>query len=157
MNTVRDLSYRLNSPLVRVTWVVLSIITALSFVIPPFMVMASLAYLLMIFGIVHRREKIIHVRLMSTAIGLDFALVLILELQRSAVETAISMSLGLPEKMHILFSLMAVLMYTPVIYFGRKRYYNQASALQKSYHMKFGIIAFSLRTLGYIFMFSMIK
>ena len=154
---IREIGWSSNSTLVRVFWIVFPATAILSVIVSPYMALASLAYFLMIAGLAHRKERVVHVRLMSAAIALDLILVLVLEIQRSAVETAVGMPLGIPQKIHILFSLSAVLTYGPVVYLGWRRYRGKASKVQKSRHLRLGVLAFVFRTVGYVFMFSMIK
>jgi hypothetical protein len=156
MKTTKRLSSTSASPLVRVLWIVLPFAALLTLILPLSMGIASLSYFLMVSGLIYRQERMVHVRLMTAAIAIDVLLVLTLEITKSAVETAASLKLIWPQQMHIGFSLLAVLFYIPVVYLGRKRFLGKATTTQKNRHLKMGITAFVFRTIGYIFMFSML-
>ena len=113
--------------------------------------LAVLAYSLLLAGIAQRRKRALHLPLMGAGMGLDLALVASLQLQRDAVGTAAALSLGWPQQLHILFSLLAVLLYFPAAYLGWRRW-RGASAPG---HRAVGIAAFTFRTLGLLFMFTM--
>lgn len=136
--------------------VVFSIVTvaALSFFATPYMLIASFAYLCLFSGMVLRRERAIHPKLMMTGMATDLLLVLVLEFQRSAITTAVGFSLTLPQQLHIVFSLMAVLHYFPVFYLGLKRMNGTATLKQEKLHLRLGVMALAFRTLGFILMFT---
>jgi len=143
------------SPLLKVTGVILPLLAGLSFFVTPYMILASLAYFLMVAGLIYRTERLVHMRLMITSVTLDVLLVLILEAQRSAVKTAVVDSLSYSQYTHIIFSLLAVLMYAPAVYLGWKRYTGKSTDSQNKYHRYVGLTAFLLRSVGYVFMYSM--
>jgi D-alanyl-lipoteichoic acid acyltransferase DltB (MBOAT superfamily) len=145
------------STLVRVVWVVFPIVALLSLVLPPYMTLASLSYFLMVAGFLCRKERVNHFRLMSTAMILDLVLVAVLELQRSAVETAVRKPLTPPQGVHVVCSLAAVLLYVPIAVLGWRNFHGKRSPIIGKIHRRLGILTFTFRTLGYIFMFSMMK
>lgn len=94
---------------------------------------------------------------MLTGIGLDLILVLTLEFQRGAVETAVEFKLGPLQQLHILASLIAVLMYFPLIYLGFRLLKDKTNMSIRKRHKLFARIGFVARTLGFFLMFSMLK
>ena len=157
MNSVRAIVWKINTPLTRVALVVLPTVALLSQWMTPYMSVASLAYFLMISGLYYKRHRLVHARLMSTSMFLDILLVLVLEFQRAAVQTVIAHRLNTWQMTHVGFSLLAVLLYLPVGYMGWQRFQRRASEKQEIWHFRLGITAFVFRTLGYAFMFSMLK
>jgi hypothetical protein len=123
----------------------------------PYMVAAAFSYFLMVAGLVYRRQKDIHYKLMSSSIGLDLLIVLILEVSRDAVATAAGMKLPPLQQAHIFASSLAVLFYFPVVTLGVLRLKGSKSRKVLSSHKALGITAFIFRTLGFILMFSLLK
>jgi len=89
---------------------------------------------------------------------MDLSLVLVLEFQRHAINTATSFSLGLFEQLHILFSTIATLLYFPLLFLGFKLL-RQPAASQNTrfWHITLGFTAFVCRSLGFILMFSLLR
>lgn len=123
----------------------------------PYMFLAAISYLLMVAGILNLKNRKQHAILMSLAISLDLLLVLVLQIQREAVQTAISMKLLPIQQLHILASSMATVFYFPMIYMGVRNYKGRSSEKEKKWHRRLGYLTFSLRTLGFFLMFSMLK
>ncbi len=123
----------------------------------PYIAVSIFAYLCLVLGLVFRQTKKIHVILMSIGIFLDFSIVLILEFTRQAIDTTFSMTLNSFQQLHIFFSSITILLYFPVFIIGLNLYRGSSSQKLKNYHKVIGIIAFTFRTLGFFFMFSMIK
>ena len=88
---------------------------------------------------------------MLTGISLDIILVLYLELSRNAVDTALSFKLEPIAQAHIAVSTLALILYFPLLYLGYKL--SKGEQTKRQIHKKLGITAYSLRTLGFIFMF----
>ncbi len=122
----------------------------------PFMGLATLAYGAMICGYWERKNRKSHVRLMSFAIFLDLALVITLELRREAIETAISMTFGPLQQAHIFFSLVATILYFPILFFGFYLWKNPGPSPIKTWHIRLGKVAFFCRTLGFFLMFTLL-
>jgi len=123
-----------------------------------YMAIATLAYSLLVIGLSYRRiDTKIHARLMSAGMFTDLSLVLVLEVLRNAIDTATSFTMTPLQQMHILTSSLAVLFYFPVLLLGVIRLKSNEKTL-KSYvwHKRLGIVAFCFRTLGFIFMFSLL-
>ncbi|MDB5036838.1 MAG: hypothetical protein JWQ35_366 [Bacteriovoracaceae bacterium] len=124
----------------------------------PYMTAASLTYFLLVAGVINRKKRRTHLRLMLTAISIDISLVLVLELQRAAIKTALDMKLGFFQQLHIASSLLAVLFYFPTMYFGWKAFRDHSKNIPvtSNRHIWLGITAFILRSIGFITMFSML-
>lgn len=122
----------------------------------PYMGVATAAYFLMLGGVALRQDRHVHVPLMVAAITTDLGLVLALELQRDAVATALQFNLGLLPQLHIGCSLLATLLYIPTVVLGAGRWFGYGGGQWRRAHMSVGIAAFVARTLGFVFMFSML-
>ena len=122
-----------------------------------YMGVATLAYLLMVCGLMKRKEPEVHRVFMGAAMFIDVSLVLILELQRSAVNTAVTEAMNGMQYTHIVASTAAVVLYFPLIYLGISNYRNKNSKLsRRKAHKRLGITAFIFRTIGFLTMFSLI-
>lgn len=119
-----------------------------------YMFVATCSYLMMIAGLMLRAQKNLHYKLMSMAILLDLSIVLILEIQRHAINTAISLKLTPLQQAHIYASSVATLLYIPIVILGILSL--QGYKIKPSWHKRLGIAAFVFRTLGFILMFSLI-
>ena len=122
------------------------------------MQIATTAYFLMLNGILFRKVSLrAHIALMLSAINLDLALVLALQVRRDAVQTALAFSLGGFQQAHIGASLAATLLYLPMIYLGIQKLSNPAQPARIArLHRSLGWTTFVFRTLGYFLMFSML-
>ncbi len=118
---------------------------------------ASLAYLLMCIGLHLRKKRAVHIFFMNCAIFLDIALVLTLEIQRDAIDTAFSFTLLPLQQAHIVMSSIATLLYIPVLYLGWRGYLKKLTSKQRSWHLRLGISAYFFRTMGFILMFTLIE
>lgn len=129
----------------------------------PSMYVASFAWILLALGVLLRKHREIHIRLMLGGIGLDLALVLYLQYTRRAVQKALAFDLTLLQQTHIGCSTVAVLLYLPTLYFGLKLIRAKSSVSAKDFgiirawHLRFAITAFVARTFGLLFMFSLWK
>jgi len=122
----------------------------------PYMGFATLAYGFMNIGLMNRRHRTIHISYMISAIALDLALVLTLELQRDAIKTAISFSLTPMQQAHILMSSMATALYVPIIILGYRLYCGRLNGLGRLWHRRLGIAGYVFRSLGFFLMFSLL-
>lgn len=122
-----------------------------------YIAIATLAYSLLVVGLIYRKNREFHVRMMSSGIGLDISLVLFLEVTRNAIKTATGFSLGPFQYVHIVSSTLAVLFYMPIIFSGVKMYRGQYAPWRRGTHIRIGIVAFVFRTVGFLTMFSMFK
>jgi len=141
------------------TWLILgsTLLAVIYQIATPYMVVASFAYFCMVFGLYHRLQRNLHVALMSLAIITDLALVLTLQIQRDAIQTAFSMTLSPLQQAHIAMSSAATVLYFPVFYLGAGRRLGKLKGLaSRKWHIRLGIAAFVFRTLGFILMFSLL-
>jgi len=142
------------------TWLVASFVFAAivaTFLTVP-MGVASFAWLILTGGIFLDLNRLAHARWMLAGVLLDIALVLVLQFQRGAVQTAVARTLSEVQQLHIVASLGAVLLYLPAIALGRKIFRNsQTPEGKRDLHRNVGRVAYLLRTLGYFLMFSMLS
>jgi hypothetical protein len=121
--------------------------------------LASLSYGTLLCGFQFRaRNKRIHALLMGLGMGLDLLLVLTLELTRHAIGTVLGGSLTGPEKIHVGTSTLAVILYFPIFVLGWRRLYypSPENTGLIRWHRNLGYAALFFRSLGFIFMFSML-
>ena len=117
-------------------------------------VIACINFLLLCLGLVLRKKKNFHVPLMLSAILSDLSLVVLLEVQRQAIDTALSFSSNLLQKTHIISSTLAVVFYIPTVIYGVLRLKTKPPCQKiNKRHKNLGLIAFTFRTIGFIFMF----
>ena len=111
-----------------------------------FQVQSILIYSLMIFGITKRKNRKIHVPVMSVVLAWDVLLILQIELGRSAVEKA-SNALVNPMilNIHVTFAVLSVIFYVLLVFSGRKLLRGENTIRPR--HRLFGWTAFALRTL----------
>lgn len=121
------------------------------------MLVATFSFLVITLGVLNRKKQRRHVSCMLLGLGLDISLVLYLQITKDAVQIAAKMSLPVLEQIHILFSTLALLLYFPVIVLGLKLLQNCGNMRTRSLHIKLAILAYISRTLGFLFMFSMLK
>lgn len=114
-----------------------------------FQTQSILIYLLMVFGISKRKNRKIHVPIMSAVLVLDVILILQIELGRSAVEKA-SKALVNPIilNVHVSFAILSVIFYVLLVFTGRKLLKGDHAI--RARHRIFGWTAFALRTLTLI-------
>lgn len=120
-----------------------------------YMWIASLAWVLLVIGYFKRRCRNTHIKFMCAGIFTDILLVLYLQLTRGAIQKALEFSLEILKQLHIGVSTMALLLYFPILYLGYKLSQNPTDLKLRKLHKRFAIPALILRTLGFIFMFSM--
>lgn len=121
----------------------------------PYKGIATASYLCLLIGLIHRKNRNVHAGLMSAGMTTDVLLVLVLEFQRSAIATSAGGSLNSFQIAHVIVSTLAVVAYLPTAYLGFRRWKGSLSAEKIPLHLRFGVSAFTLRTLGYLLMFSM--
>lgn len=154
--TMVDFSPKNLSPIGRVVaWLFLFGLLAVFYFTTPYMTVATFAYFCLILGLIERKKRNFHMSLMLTGIIADILIVLVLEGTRSAIGTAVGTPLTGLQYLHISVSLLAVLFYLPVLFLG---YFLAGQvddrAKLRSRHLKFGVTAFVLRSVGWISMFS---
>ena len=159
------MSFRLNLG-ITATLVALLI---LNHFITPYMSLAAIAYTLLVAGLIFRKNRKIHPILMSAGIALDLTIVLTLQLQRDAIQTALKFSLSPLQQLHIGCSSVATALYIPVVVLG-VLLLKSAQLSSKSqpdlkmkrqvwrfWHLRLAVTAFIFRSLGFLLMFSMLE
>lgn len=114
-----------------------------------FQVQSTIILLLIYFGIYHRRNRILHVKTMITAIIWDVVLILQIELTRKAIATALKPAENsFILNFHITIAVTTVLLYGSLFYTGRKMLKGEYQIRPR--HKMLGMTAATLRTLTYI-------
>jgi hypothetical protein len=105
--------------------------------------------LIMMAGIVMRRRRKLHVRMMSVAMIWDVLLILQIELSRSAILTATkALSNPMILNIHISIAVSTVVLYGFMVYTGRLMLSGQTQIRQK--HRLLGYSTFLMRVLTFI-------
>lgn len=118
---------------------------------------ATFCYFLLVSGIaLRKRSQRAHNMLMLSGVAGDLALVLVLQVQRHAVQTAVAFSLSPLQQAHVGFSTVATALYLPLLYLGWKQWRHPGS-VKPGLHRKLGMIAFFCRTAGFLLMFSLLE
>lgn len=136
---------------------VIGVAAIVGVVATPYMAAATVAYGLMNVGLVNRRTPKIHARLMGSAIAIDLGIVLTLEVQRHAINTAIGFTLSPLQQAHIGMSSLATLLYFPVAILGWRRLHGRLSDNGRRWHLRLGLLAYIFRTLGFVLMFALLE
>ena len=118
---------------------------------------APAAWLCPVAGFLLRKRRKFHISLMLTGIMSDICLVLYLEFAKGAVEKALQFSLTPFHMSHIGFSTGALILYFPLLYLGFLLVRGKGNAATVIKHKRVAILALVLRSVGFIFMFSMWK
>ena len=121
----------------------------------PLMKIAIFSYGCFVTGFFLRQRRKWHASFMISGILMDFLIVGKLVLQRQVLNTALSVSLTWPQQGHIIASLIAVLLYFPILALGILLLLGRGGPGLRSWHVRLGITAFAFRSLGLILMFSM--
>lgn len=123
-----------------------------------YMGIATGSYLLLVGGLIYKKNRERHSRFMLTAISLDLLLVVILQIQRQAIQTMLAFSLTGMQQAHVGVSFAATVLYFPVLYLGIRLWKHPELAIKlRKAHVNIAITAFLLRTAGFILMFSLLK
>ena len=127
------------------------------FVATPYMGMATLAFCLMNLGLINRQTPKIHATYMVAAIAIDLAIVLVLEVQRHAIKTAMALTLSPLQQGHIGASSVATLLYFPILYLGWRGLRHGLSKSARRLHMRLGVTAYVFRSIGFVLMFALLS
>lgn len=123
-----------------------------------YMGIATGSYVLMVGGLFYKTDRERHSRFMLTAISLDLLLVVILQIQRQAIQTMLAFSLTGLQQAHVAVSFAATVLYIPVLYLGIRLWKHPELAVKlRKLHVYIAITAFLLRTSGFLLMFSLLK
>lgn len=111
-----------------------------------FQIQSILIYSMMIYGIMKRRNRKVHVPVMSAVLIWDVLLILQIELGREAVEKASKAVINpMLLNIHVTFAVLSVVFYVLLVFTGRKLLKGDHSMRPR--HRVFGWTAFTLRTL----------
>lgn len=121
------------------------------------MYIASIAWALLLTGYAFRRTRSLHVPLVLGGIFLDISLVAYLEWSRGAIEKAVSFDMNGLQQVHIAMSTVALVLYFPVLGLGMRLFGDSENYSLRDLHKRVALTALIFRTLGFIFMFSMLK
>lgn len=119
--------------------------------------LASISYAFMVLALLSRHKAYIHAQLMISTMLIDYFLVFTLEVQRHAIATTIKFDLTNMQKVHIICSVCAALLYLPTGFIGFKRFKKKSTHFQNSMHRYLGMTTFFFRTMGFLTMFAMMK
>jgi hydrogenase-4 membrane subunit HyfE len=114
-----------------------------------FQIQSALILLLLFVGVYFKRERIRHVRIMTSAIIWDILLVLQIELNRGAIAKAVQVTENKwILNLHVTLAVSSVIFYFVMIYTGRKLLNFDNSIRPK--HKLFGMMTLTLRILTFI-------
>lgn len=113
-----------------------------------FYIASSVVLLILGFGLIVRKNRDLHIKVMTTAFVLDVLLVLIIEIQRHAVEKVVTQHLQPILLFHVIVSLLVVVGYVWQVILGRKILANVPNA--RTWHMYSGAIFMLLRLTNYV-------
>ncbi len=116
--------------------------------------LATLACVLIVAGWAKRRTRSAHVPLVLGGIAIDLALVLILELDRSVIAQTSNVAFSWMQWTHIGSSVLAVLLYIPVVVLGIRLLRGTVRARGRAAHRNLAGVALVARVVGFAFMWS---
>lgn len=117
---------------------------------------ATLAWLLLSCGLIHRHSVSKHLPRVLSGITIDIVLVGYLAITRDAIQTALQFDLSVLNQLHILCSTIACILYFPLLYVGFRLLKKRSSQILRRIHKRLAFTAYLFRTAGFIFMFSML-
>lgn len=118
-------------------------------------VLASIAWGLIVAGWTQRRSRRTHVPLALAGIGVDLALVLILEFQRDVIGLTFTKEFTGLQITHIASSAAAVVFYIPTVILGFKLMKDPGARGVRKAHHACAVLALFLRTIGFACMWSL--
>lgn len=105
--------------------------------------------LIMLVGIIFRRRRQLHVKIMSIAMVWDVILILQIELSRSAIlKASNAMSNALALNIHVSIAISTVILYAFMIYTGRKLLKGDTQI--RPIHKRLGWTTFTMRILTFV-------
>jgi pyrimidine operon attenuation protein/uracil phosphoribosyltransferase len=115
-----------------------------------FMQLQSLCIVLLMFaGILVRRRRKLHVKIMSAAMIWDVLLILQIELSRSAIiKASNAMTNATALNVHVAIAVSTVILYAFMVYTGRALLAGQNQVRQN--HKRLGYITFAMRILTFV-------
>lgn len=117
-------------------------------------IVATIAFALLVAGILNRKHRNRHVAFMAAGIGLDTALVLVLQIQRNVIQDAMTQTYSFLATAHIATSSIAFALYFPVVFLGVRQFIGKGSPSGRKWHIRIALTAFIFRALGFGLMFS---
>jgi uncharacterized protein (TIGR03382 family) len=117
-------------------------------------VVATAGWLLLVLGWLFRRERAKHLGFVVPGMGIDLALVVYLEMDRSVIERTVERHYEPHEWAHILISTAAVVLYIPTIVLGVRLWRRTAGPAARAWHKRVAVTALALRTAGFAFMWT---
>lgn len=121
-------------------------------------IFATLCFVSLCVGLLSLKTRFrpFHPRFMLLGILGDLGLVVVLEITRGAVGTAVGGELSALQYGHIGSSLAACLIYVPVLVSGFRLWFGRSPNFGlRRWHKRMGVTAFVLRAIGFALMFSM--
>ncbi len=115
---------------------------------------AAIAYAFLVAGVLKRRDRRVHPWLMASGIGIDTALVLVLQVQRNVIQEAMTNTYTGWQSGHILSSTLAFALYFPVVWLGLRQWRGRGGPSGRLWHIRVAITAFVFRTVGFVLMFT---
>lgn len=118
---------------------------------------ATVAWLILVAGMLAWRRPRAHVSLLIAGMTIDIALVLYLQVTRSAIQTALSFESPALRQAHIAVSALALVLYFPALWTGYRALRDgsdggAADGGTLTRFRRFAVPAFVLRTVGLVFM-----
>ena len=117
-------------------------------------ILAMLAFLLIWAGWFKRRVRRAHVPLVLAGIGLDLALVLILEFSRDVIGMTVEKHWTWTQWTHIGASVLAVVFYLPTLWLGFAILRGKIGPRTLTLHKRLAEVALVCRTVGFCFMWT---
>lgn len=140
------------------------LICSAHFVTSYMMVATANLFVLLVGFTLRKTNRRAHALLMGLGMLSDLILVLTLQYQRNAIQTAIAFKLTFFNQAHILSSTTATALYIPMAVLGVQIYRNStqknnliAIETQRLLHKRIGWLTLIFRTLGFFLMFSMLE
>ena len=118
-------------------------------------ILACVAYALLASALVLRKRRAPHALHAASAMALDLALVVALELNRAVVESLAQKNYSLLQYGHITASTLAVACYVPTFINGFRRLRGHGDAATRRKHILWARFAFGFRSVGLALMFAL--
>ena len=115
--------------------------------------LATLSFGLLSLGLFQRKVRSTHATLMVAGIVLDLALVVLLQISRDAIHTAVGPTLNDLQRIHVGASTAATFLYLPVLFLGAANLFQRGGSVVRRWHVRLAIPAYAFRAIGFIFMF----
>ena len=117
-------------------------------------ILATLAFGLLVVGWTQRRTRRRHVPLVLGGIGLDLALVVMLEIGLGVIGKAFHDEWSVLQLLHIGSSSLAVLLYLPTLGLGFSLLRGKGGLRARTLHLRVATAALAARTMGFLCMWT---